>query len=325
MHKKIKLGIVGYGNLGKGVEMAISQNKDMELVAVFSRRPAAQVLSAAPVYNMNQLKDFQSKIDVMILCGGSAKDLPQQTPEIAKYFNTVDSFDTHANIPEYFKTVDLQAKKNQHLSLISTGWDPGLFSMLRLLGESVLPEGKTYTFWGKGLSQGHSDALRKVEGVKLAAQYTIPDKNAIQEVYQGKQPDFPAEKMHNRICYVVLEENTDAAKVEKDIITMPDYFAPYHTEVHFISEEEFKKNHQAMPHGGNVIRAGNSAKNNKQIFEFSLNLASNPEFTSSVLVAFSRAVFRLSKNGKSGAISVFDIPLGMLSPKSPADLRKELL
>jgi len=324
-NKKIKLGIVGYGNLGKGVESAISQNKDMELIAVFSRRPASEISSSAPVFNMEKLKDFQSKIDVMILCGGSAKDLPLQTPEIAKLFNTVDSFDRHANIPEYFNAVNKNAKENQHLSLISTGWDPGLFSMMRLLGESVLPKGKTYTFWGKGLSQGHSDAIRKVKGVKFAAQYTIPDENALQEIRQGKQPDFPVEKMHNRICYVVLEKEANAAKVEKEIISMPDYFEPYHTEVHFISEEEFKENHQNMPHGGKVIRAGKSKEKENQLFEFSLNLESNPAFTSSVLVAFARAVFKLSKTGKSGAISVFDIPLGFLSPKSSAELRKELL
>lgn len=322
---KIRIGIVGYGNLGKGVEMAIAQNPDMELVAIFSRRASAALDQASKIYPMEALEKFKHKIDVMLLCGGSAKDLPVQVLEISRHFNTVDSFDNHGKIPEYFAAVDQCAKTHQKLSLISTGWDPGLFSMMRLLGESVLPEGKTYTFWGKGLSQGHSDAIRKISGVKMAAQYTIPDEEALLQVRTGKQPEFKAPEMHQRICYVVLEKDANAEKVAHEIKTMPNYFAPYYTEVHFIHEEEFQKNHTQMPHGGRVLRSGNSAGNQKQHFEFSLALASNPEFTSSVLVAFARAVYKMSAKGKTGAITVFDIPLGELSWKSSEELRKELL
>lgn len=324
MHK-IKIGIVGYGNLGKGVEMAISQNPDMELTAVFTRRNPEEITCSAPVYSITKMDDFVGKIDVMLLCGGSAKDLPIQTPEIARLFHTVDSFDNHTQIPEYFEKVDKQAKKHEKLSLISTGWDPGLFSMMRALGEAVLPQGKTYTFWGKGLSQGHSDAIRRVSGVKYAAQYTMPSEQALREVRDGKQPEFQASEMHNRICYVVPQEGVSKEQIERAIKTMPDYFAPYHTEVHFITEAEFMADHQAMPHGGRVLRAGESVSNSKQIFEFSLALESNPEFTSSVLVAFARAVYRLSKEGKTGSITVFDIPLGYLSSRTAEELRKHLL
>lgn len=322
---KIRTGIVGYGNLGKGVEMAISQNPDMELVAIFSRRASSALTESSKIYAMEAIADFQNKIDVMILCGGSAKDLPIQILEVSRYFHTVDSFDNHGKIPEYFAAADQTAQAHQKLSLISTGWDPGLFSMMRLLGETVLPEGKTYTFWGKGLSQGHSDAIRRIEGVKQAAQYTLPDEGALQEVRAGKQPEFKGPQMHQRICYVVLEEGVLPQKVEHEIKTMPNYFAPYYTEVHFITEEEFEKNHLSMPHGGRVLRSGNSGGQHKQHFEFSLALESNPEFTSSVLVAFARGVYKMSQSGKIGAISVFDIPLGYLSPKSGEELRRELL
>lgn len=321
----VKIGIVGYGNLGKGVEMAISQNPDMALTAVFSRRAPEQISSSAPVFSMDKMKSFVGKIDVMLLCGGSAKDLPVQTAEIARLFNTVDSFDNHMQIPEYFKKIDEQAKKHNKLSLISTGWDPGLFSMMRVLGEVVLPKGKSYTFWGKGLSQGHSDAIRRVPGVKMGVQYTLPNEIALAHVREGKHPDLKAPDMHNRECYVVLEEGTDSQKVEQAIKTMPDYFEPYQTEVHFISENDFVMNHRIMPHGGRVIRTGESASGSKQILEFSLALESNPEFTSSVLVAFARAVYRLSKKGETGAITVFDIPLGYLSPRPSEELRKYLL
>lgn len=325
MNQLIKLGIVGYGNLGKGVENAIAQNPDMELTGVFSRRPANQIKSAAKVYSMKELPEFQEKIDVMMLCGGSAKDLPIQSIEVAQYFNTVDSFDNHAKIPEYFKAVDKIAKQHKKISLISTGWDPGLFSMLRLLGETVLPEGKTYSFWGKGLSQGHSDALRRVAGVKMAAQYTLPNEEALANVRKGEQPEFKASAMHNRLCFVVLEKDANAEKVAKTIKNMPDYFAPYETEVRFITEQEFIADHQKMPHGGKVLRSGTSKDNDHQRLEFSLELESNPAFTSSVLVAFARAVFKLSQVNKTGAVTPFDVPLGYLSPKSEEELRRELL
>lgn len=321
----IKLGIVGYGNLGKGVEMAISQNPDMELVAVFTRRNPKQISGAAPVFSMDEIENFVGKIDVMLLCGGSAKDLPVQTPEIARLFHTVDSFDNHAQIPEYFKTVDDRARKNSTLSLISTGWDPGLFSMMRVLGEAVLPQGKTYTFWGKGLSQGHSDAVRRVPGVKMAAQYTLPNESALALVRDSSYPNLKAPDMHRRECFVVLEKDADSEKVEKAIKTMPDYFEPYQTDVHFISEDDFIKNHQIMPHGGRVLRAGESVSGSKQLMEFELALESNPEFTASVLVAFARAVYRMSRKGITGALTVFDIPIGYLSPQNPGDLRKYYL
>lgn len=325
MSQLIKLGIVGFGNLGKGVENAIAQNPDMELTAIFSRRPADQIKSNAPVYSMTKLPKFQGEIDVMMLCGGSAKDLPIQSVEVAQYFNTVDSFDNHSKIPEYFKAVDKIAKQHKNLSLISTGWDPGLFSMIRLLGETVLPVGKTYSFWGKGLSQGHSDALRRVSGVKMAAQYTLPNEEALANVRKGEQPEFEASAMHNRLCFVVLEENVNAEDVEKTIKNMPDYFAPYDTEVRFITEEEFIANHQKMPHGGKVLRSGTSKNEDHQRLEFSLELESNPAFTSSVLVAFARAVYKMSTANKTGAVTPFNIPLGYLSPKSGEELRRELL
>lgn len=322
---KIKIGIAGYGNLGKAAELALAQQSDMELIAIFTRRDPKQVKSAFPVVSMEEMESFRDRIDVMLLCGGSAKDLPEQTVEIAKHFNTVDSFDTHPKIPEYFSSVDSIAGQYNKLSLISTGWDPGLFSMLRLLGETVLPQGKTYTFWGKGLSQGHSDAVRRVPGVKHGVQYTVPDHSALEKIRTGDAPDLQAAEMHKRVCYVVLEDGADAHKVETTIKTMPDYFEPYSTEIHFIKEKEFKSSHTQMPHGGRVLRSGRSGTDNHQMIEFELKLQSNPEFTSSVLVAFARAVHKMFQEGKTGAISVFDVPLGMLSPKSPTALRKELL
>lgn len=322
---KIRIGIAGFGNLGKGVEKSVSQNPDMELVAVFSRRSSSGIVCSAPVYPMADLSGFKNKIDVMILCGGSATDLPVQSLEIAQYFHTVDSFDNHAQIPEYFKKVDNQAKRHEKLSLISTGWDPGLFSLMRALGEAVLPQGNTYTFWGKGLSQGHSDAIRRVPGVRLAAQYTLPDEGALDRIRAGQAPDFTPPDMHVRECYVVLEADADSRAVERAIKTMPDYFEPYQTEVYFISESEFLAAHQAMPHGGKVLRAGESASGKKQLFESGLALESNPEFTASVLVAYARAVFRMSAEGKTGAVTVFDIPIGYLTSKTPEELRKFLL
>lgn len=324
---KIKIGIVGYGNLGRGVEAAINQNTDMEIVAVFTRRnpETLTINSNAKVVHVDDALSYKDEIDVMILCGGSATDLPEQVPYFAQHFNTIDSFDTHAKIPEFFNAVNEVAEKSGKVSIISVGWDPGLFSFNRLLGETVLPAGNTYTFWGKGLSQGHSDAIRRVNGVKNGVQYTIPIEDAVNRVRSGENPELTTREKHARECYVVLEEGADAAKVEHEIKTMPNYFADYDTTVHFITEGELKNNHSGMPHGGFVIRSGESNEGHKQIVEFSLKLESNPMFTSSVLVAYARAAYKLNQKGEKGAKTVFDIPLGLLSSKSPEDLRKELL
>ena len=325
MNTILRIGIVGYGNLGKGVEMAIAQNPDMELVAIFTRRLPAALSSTSKVVAIDQMKDFKNKIDVMILCGGSLKDLPEQVIMVSKMFNTVDSFDTHAKIPAYFKQVDESARANKTLSLISTGWDPGLFSLARLLGESVLPQGEDYTFWGKGLSQGHSDAVRRVAGVKNGVQYTIPKKKAMEQVRSGKNPQLSTSEKHERVCYVVAKEDADLAEIENTIKEMPHYFIDYETTVHFITEEELEANHSAMPHGGTVFRSGITGNGSKQRIEFSLTLESNPEFTASVLVAYARAVGKMAKEGQTGARTVFDIPLGYLSPRSPEELRASLL
>ena len=325
---KIRIGIVGYGNLGRGVEASITQNPDMELVAVFSRRDPSTVSIQTPgvtVYSVDEAESFKDKIDVLILCGGSATDLPEQVPHFAQWFNTIDSFDTHANIPAFYDAVDKVASTNGTVSIISVGWDPGLFSLNRLLGETVLPVGNTYTFWGDGLSQGHSDAVRRIEGVKNAVQYTLPIEAAVNRVRSGENPELTTREKHARECFVVLQEGADATAIEREIKEMPNYFADYDTTVNFISEEELKANHSGMPHGGFVIRSGQSGAGDKQILEFSLKLESNPMFTSSVLVAYARAAHKLSQQGVSGAKTVFDIPFGLLSPKSPADLRKELL
>lgn len=325
---KIRIGIVGYGNLGRGVEAAITQNDDMELVAVFSRRDPGTVSIQTPgvtVAHVDEAVNYKDKIDVMVLCGGSATDLPEQVPHFAQWFNTIDSFDTHAKIPEFFDAVDKVAAANGTVSIISVGWDPGLFSLNRLLGEAVLPVGNTYTFWGDGLSQGHSDAIRRVEGVKAGVQYTLPIREAVDRVRSGENPELSTREKHARECYVVLEEGADAAAIEKEIKEMPNYFADYDTTVHFISEEELKANHSGMPHGGFVIRSGESGAGDKQILEFSLKLESNPMFTSSVLVAYARAAYKLANAGDKGAKTVFDVPFGLLSPKSAAELRKELL
>ncbi|MEK3933953.1 diaminopimelate dehydrogenase [Sporosarcina sp. FSL W7-1349] len=325
---KIRIGIAGYGNLGRGVESAIGQNEDMELVGVFTRRKPEDVQlinQTVPVHPLDEIERFKDEIDVLILCGGSKNDLPEQGPALSAIFNTVDSFDTHAKIPAYYEAVDASAKPNGNTAIISVGWDPGLFSINRLFGEAVLPEGATYTFWGKGLSQGHSDAVRRVEGVKGGVQYTLPASEAIERVRSGSLPELTTREKHTRECYVVLDEGADAEKVKQEIVTMPDYFADYDTTVHFISEEELKRDHSAMPHGGFVIRSGKTGEGNSQVMEYALTLDSNPEFTSSVLVAYARAAYRLNQNGESGAKTVFDIAPGLLSPKSPADLRKELL
>lgn len=328
MSKKIRVGIVGYGNLGKGAELAIHQQQDMELVAIFSRRDAKSVQpidANIPVIHIDEVKNYKDKIDVMLLCGGSAIDLPEQTPAIAKMFNTVDSFDTHANIPAYFESVDKVARKSEKVSIISVGWDPGLFSINRVMSEAILSDGETYTFWGKGLSQGHSDAVRRVEGVAAGVQYTIPSKEAIERVRKGENPDLSTSERHKRECYIVPEEGVDQEKLRETIQTMPNYFADFDTTVHFITKQELERDHAAMPHGGFVIRSGKTGAENNQIIEFSLKLNSNPEFTSSVLVAYARAAYRLAKEGQTGAKTVYDVGPGYISPKSPAELRKGYL
>ena len=321
----IRIGIVGYGNLGKGVEKSIRQNSDMELVAIFTRRDPQSIQAHVPVVSLDEAESYKGKVDVMILCGGSATDLPEQGPQLARMFHTVDSFDTHARIPEYFESVNTAAAANGHVSVISTGWDPGLFSLNRLLFQSILPEGNEYTFWGRGVSQGHSDAIRRVEGVKNGVQYTIPSDEAVAKVRAGENPKLTTRDKHVRECYIVAEADADQARIEAEIKSMPNYFADYDTIVHFISEEELKMNHSAMPHGGLVFRSGMTGEGTAQIMEFGLNLGSNPEFTASVLVAYARAVSKLAARGESGARTVFDIPFGLMSPKSPEQLRKELL
>lgn len=324
----IKVGIVGYGNLGRGVELAIRQNPDLELVAIFTRREPGNLNSAqggAKFEHISAAEQYKGKIDVMILCGGSATDLPEQTPAIASMFNTVDSFDTHAKIPEFYEAVDAAAKRSGTLSVISTGWDPGLFSLNRLLAEAILPEGKDYTFWGKGVSQGHSDAIRRVPGVKAGVQYTVPVQSVIDRIRSGETPELATREKHLRQCFVVAEEGADQERIRAEIVGMPNYFADYDTTVTFITEEELRAEHAGMPHGGFVIRSGVTGAGTKQIVEFGLKLESNPEFTASVLVAYARAAHRLSEQGQSGARTVFDIPLGLLSPKSADELRRDLL
>ena len=322
---KIKVGILGYGNLGRGVELAVNKANDMELVAVFTRRDNVVTDKGLKCINVNKIEEYKDKIDVLIMCGGSATDLPVQGVQMVKNFNTVDSFDTHAKIPEYFSEMDKVAKENNKLGIISVGWDPGLFSMARMLFGAVLPEGNDYTFWGKGVSQGHSDAIRRVAGVKNGIQYTIPKNEALARVRNGENPVMTAREKHLRECFVVLEDGADKNKVEAEIKNMPNYFADYETIVHFVSEEELKKNHNKMPHGGFVIRSGNTTEEHKHILELSIKLDSNPEFTSSVLTAYARAVAKLSKEGKTGAVTVFDIPLSYLSDKTNEELRKNLL
>ncbi|HRL20760.1 MAG TPA: diaminopimelate dehydrogenase [Alcaligenes sp.] len=328
MSSKIRVGIAGYGNLGRGVELALAQNQDMELVSVFTRRDPASVTlhnPCVPVYAFDAIEQHRDSIDVLILCGGSKNDLPEQGPALARWFNTVDSFDTHARIPQYHAAVDEAAQAGGNTALIAVGWDPGLFSINRLYGECVLPVGETYTFWGKGLSQGHSDAIRRVAGVAGGVQYTLPIEAAVQRVRDGEQPVLSTREKHKRQCFVVLADGADADTVRQSIVTMPDYFADYDTEVHFIDADTLAREHSAMPHGGFVIRSGQSGSGTQQVVEYSLNLGSNPEFTSSVLVAYARAASRLNQQGQIGARTVFDVAPGLLSPKSPAELRKELL
>ena len=327
--EKIRNGIVGYGNIGRGVELAVERNEDMELKAVFTRRAPETVMIATPgvpVIHMDDMLSMKDEIDVMILCGGSATDLPVIGPEIVKNFNTIDSFDTHAKIPEYFANMDRAAKEGGNIGIISVGWDPGLFSLNRIYAESVLVQGDTYTFWGKGVSQGHSDAIRRVKGVKNAIQYTVPVEEAVEKVRSGCGPKLTTRDKHLRECYVVAEEGADLKEIEETIKNMPNYFSDYDTTVTFITEEELKANHSRMPHGGFVIRSGETGHDgSKHVIEYSLKLDSNPEFTASVLACYARAAYRLSKKGESGAKSVFDIAPGMLSMKSGEELRAELL
>ncbi len=326
----MRIGILGYGNLGRGVECAIAQNNDMELVAVFTRRDPSNVhilTPNVPVYNIKEALEHKNEIDVLVLCGGSATDLPEQTPEYAKYFNVIDSFDTHANIPAHFDNVNLASKESNHIALISAGWDPGMFSLNRLYANCILPEGNDYTFWGKGVSQGHSDAIRRVKGVKNAKQYTVPVPEALDAVRRGYNPELTTRQKHTRECYVVAEEGADLAQIEHDIKTMPNYFADYDTTVHFITEEELERDHSGIPHGGFVFRTGVSGweKEHKNIIEYSLKLDSNPEFTASVIVAYARAIFRYYQEGVTGCKTVFDIAPSYLSPLSAEELRAHLL
>lgn len=325
----IRIGIAGYGNLGRGVESALAGTKDMELVGVFTRRSpeTLQTKTGAPVYAMADAPGMADKIDVMILCGGSANDLPKQTAELAQYFNVVDSFDTHAKIPEHFDAVDAACKKSGKLGMISVGWDPGMFSLNRLYGQAILPSGSDYTFWGKGVSQGHSDAIRRIPGVQDARQYTIPVESALERVRAGENPQLTTREKHTRECFVVAKEGADLAAIEEAIVTMPNYFADYDTTVHFISQEELDRDHAGIPHGGIVFRTGTTGLNgeHKHVIEYKLTLDSNPEFTSSVLVAYARAVYRLHSEGQTGCKTVFDVAPAYLHPESGETLRAKLL
>lgn len=326
---KTRIGILGYGNLGKGVECAVKEANDMELVAVFTRRDPKNVTiltENVPVCHIDEVADWKDKIDVMILCGGSATDLPVQTPQFASMFNVIDSFDTHARIPEHFAAVDKAAKEAGKVAVISVGWDPGMFSLNRVYANAILPDGKDYTFWGKGVSQGHSDAIRRIPGVKNAIQYTVPVDEAVDQVRSGSEPKLTTRDKHTRECYVVAQEGANKAEIENAIKTMPNYFDEYNTTVHFIAEEELKRDHSKMPHGGFVIRTGETGEEgNKHVIEYSLKLDSNPEFTASVLIAYARAAYRLNQKGENGARSVFDIAPALLSMKTPEQLRKEIL
>lgn len=325
----IRIAIVGYGNIGRGVELSIMRNEDMKLVAVVTRRNPEDVkvlTENVKKVHFDDILTLKGEVDVMILCGGSATDLPVMGPKVVANFNTIDSFDTHAKIPEYFANMDAAAKEGGHVGIISVGWDPGMFSLNRIYAESILVQGSTYTFWGKGVSQGHSDAIRRVPGVKNGIQYTVPIETAVDEVRRGSEPDLTTRQKHLRECYVVAEEGADLAAIEEAIKTMPNYFADYDTTVTFITEEELKAKHSSMPHGGFVIRTGETGVNgNKHVIEYSLKLDSNPEFTSSVLVAYARAAYRMAEQGESGAKSVFDVAPSMLSIKTPEQLRKEIL
>lgn len=322
---KIRVGIVGYGNLGRGVEASVKLQPDMELVGVFSRRSGLKTVSGVPSYAMSELESFKGKIDVMVLCGGSATDLIEQTPMVAKHFTVIDSFDTHARIPEHFENVNKAAKEGGNAALISCGWDPGMFSLQRVFAESILPQGKSYTFWGRGVSQGHSDAIRRLDSVVDARQYTVPREEYLEQIRQGQTPEVTAQSGHLRECYVVAAEGTDKAKIENEIKTMENYFVGYETIVHFISQEELDKNHKGIPHGGFVLRSGESTEGTRHVVEYSLKLDSNPEFTGSVLTAYARGIYRLAKHGGTGAYTVFDIPPAWISTHSAEELRAHSL
>ena len=324
MTDKIRIGICGYGNLGKGVQKAIKKSKDMLLEVIFTRRETKEIEKEANILacSIDEFEKWKEKLDVVIMCGGSKSDLPVQVPMFAGVFNTVDSFDTHADIPEFYDKVNEKAKNSNKIAIISAGWDPGMFSINRLYADAILPEGNTYTFWGKGVSQGHSDAIRRIEGVRDARQYTIPIESAMEKVRNGDNPDLSIREKHLRECFVVAEEGTDLTRIEREIKSMPKYFADYDTIIHFIDEEELKKNHNEMPHGGSVIHIGNTGENHKHVVEYSLKLDSNPEFTGSILVAYARSAYRMNKNGESGAKTVFDVPPSMLSPKTQDELIK---
>lgn len=326
----MKIGILGYGNLGKGVECAVKNNPDMELTCVFTRRDPSTVkllTAGVPVYNVSDVEKHKDEVDVLVICGGSATDLPKQTPEYAKYFNVIDSFDTHARIPEHFANVDKAAKDNGHIALISCGWDPGMFSLARLYANCILPDGNDYTFWGKGVSQGHSDAIRRIEGVKDGKQYTIPVESALNAVRNGENPTLTTRQKHTRECFVVAEEGADKARIEKEIKEMPNYFADYDTTVHFISEEELKRDHSGIPHGGFVFRTGKTGwdKEFNNVIEYNLKLDSNPAFTSSAIAAFARAIYKMNKEGQTGCKTVFDVAPAYLSPLSGEEIRAHLL
>lgn len=322
---KIRVGIVGYGNLGRGVEAAVKLQPDMELVGVFSRRNGLETVSGVPSYAMSELESFKGKIDVMVLCGGSATDLIEQTPMVTKHFTVIDSFDTHARIPEHFENVNKAAKEGGNAALISCGWDPGMFSLQRVFAESILPQGKSYTFWGRGVSQGHSDAIRRLDGVVDARQYTVPREEYLEQIRQGQTPEVTAQSGHLRECYVVAAEGADKDKIENEIKTMENYFVGYETIVHFISQEELDKNHKGIPHGGFVLRSGESTEGTRHVVEYSLKLDSNPEFTGSVLTAYARGIYRLAKHGGTGAYTVFDIPPAWISTHSAEELRAHSL
>ena len=322
---KIKIGIVGYGNLGRGIETALTNSSDMELFAIFTRRDPQTIMSDSRVESYDSLINFQNEIDVLILAGGSQKDIPEQGPELAANFNTVDCFDTHSAIADYFAEMNRIALKHKYVSTIAIGWDPGLFSLQRMLSEAILPVGKTYTFWGKGLSQGHSDDVRRVPGVKNGVQYTIPDQTMISQIKEGKAVEYTSAKAHQRVVYVVAEPDADQEIIANEIKNMPDYFAPYQTEVNFISQAEFLQNHQGMPHGGTVIRQGETSPETKAVFEFNLKLDSNPQYTAAISVAFARATYRLYKAEQYGAKTIFDIPLGLLSNRDSEDLLHNII
>lgn len=322
---KIRIGIIGYGNLGRGVEVGLKNHPDMELVGIFSRRDPKELEIDSPAYLLDDISDFKDKIDVLILCGGSKTDIPEQGPALIEHFNTVDAYDTHNLIPEYFQTMTEIAEKNETVAVISTGWDPGLFSLNRLIQEAILPKGQTYTFWGRGVSQGHSDAVRRVEGVKAAAQYTVPDEELVNDILEGESVEYNQKNAHVRDVYVVLEADADQEKVEKTIKEMPDYFEGYRTSVTFITEEEYNEKHTDMPHGGRVIRQGHTSDDAMSVIDFSLALESNPEFTAAVNIAYARAAYKLAKEKEYGARTVLDIPPHYLSSKTREELIRDLL